>query len=1298
MDFTFLEDKYIQYDADLFNLLTTALVKNPELWSKKIYEFIRDNASEENFSEENFSDETFLFPFALSTAKYNDDIESLMEMLDYVKGELTDTEKLTIISNQVEAKIDSKLATLQKGEKIYSDQFYALLEKKDYAKINSLVSDNIFGLSNDVLIKIKNEYSFKEYGFPYLLKSYADRFLEAIPYMTLDTLGYLLQNLDKQNENYNLIITTFQTKILQKEELAKVLNFYDVKEGLVKIPYDKEFNTKLVNNHIYLNFLDFVKELEDKETPASKIAALYDQVYEDIKNNKIAYETLKASILYSNSDIKDKRILDYYLDHNEIKVILRLDSYSLKEEYFQEIIKRIDNGNTELKQEIIDLDATGGYPLFRKYLLEHGLCQTISFNFDFNDQEMLNLVIKNIKNNSNLYTQGYELAYKIRYPGFIPILEAIIDSDDIPNFIGIFKTLVSGYQTFSSSAKEEDRERIKNKIIAKINASDELAIKLANAIYVAGFSREFIPEDPRAFLNAIMKKNYISGIAVLNTINHRETFNFMYNMDTYDIVKPYITAKNNIDAAKLDYLVSVKGPKVLRFIDNDSIQDLLKLPQEEIAKILALFPDNNYTLKDLEASYDAIKQYEYSKQNPQVINIFSNIMHSLDDKNNDYQTFLPELLSVMDARFSEKFKNKFDLSQYQSPQEFLEAIIKSIKSDNETKHKYVDLLHTITDYYIERKREEYRSTYNYCRDLKLPYKTSDQDANIYLSDYILRHAKELLISYDTNVSLAKIHFKPHDLATDLYDDILNYMNDKSAKLTNDIALVKKSIKIVRMHILKILADPIQGQKLKWGNYGMFSEILKLGIATGKVKITYFIPEKEIENGADFSEYDALSRLRIDILKDKVLSNESLYQELLEIINTKKVYYLPDCLLDYMHDNTDLHFKNTDFVEFINYYYKIRELEAQRMNSSNSQTNMSLINILKNTGSYASCSSVYKMILGSEDASLIATNAGPNAASRKTKNNERLKEAVTWTIKNFKRQEVTVPPINTTITIGNKKMNCIVGNFTNPCNLTHGERTGACMRIGGVGESLFNFALENENGFHIRFMNPDTGAYVSRVTGFRNGNTVFLNELRYSCDKNYTNEDVVMFCKQVSQLLIDRSKDSTMPIDNVVICRAYATSTMPEKEANLQVSNIKEGLPKFYSDVSEIAIILATSNHGNLVPINFDKNTVPHYSVCRDKITFSSNREDMLTIINRVHAVKSYSQTNSLDNIEPIYLEDDFLYGCGNNDWYIYIDENMQLHSEIIDIDERAYKEYNIAMEHIKKYIDNQNIERGVKHA
>ena len=111
----------------------------------------------------------------------------------------------------------------------------------------------------------------------------------------------------------------------------------------------------------------------------------------------------------------------------------------------------------------------------------------------------------------------------------------------------------------------------------------------------------------------------------------------------------------------------------------------------------------------------------------------------------------------------------------------------------------------------------------------------------------------------------------------------------------------------------------------------------------------------------------------------------------------------------------------------------------------------------------------------------------------------------------------------------KKMQVIVGIFTHHSNITHGERTGACMRIGGVGESLFDFCLGNTNGFHILFRDSQAVEYIFRVSGFRNGNTVFLNGLRVSCNLDaYSNEEVVAACQRVAELLIEKSKESTCP--------------------------------------------------------------------------------------------------------------------------------------------------------------------------
>ena len=296
----------------------------------------------------------------------------------------------------------------------------------------------------------------------------------------------------------------------------------------------------------------------------------------------------------------------------------------------------------------------------------------------------------------------------------------------------------------------------------------------------------------------------------------------------------------------------------------------------------------------------------------------------------------------------------------------------------------------------------------------------------------------------------------------------------------------------------------------------------------------------------------------------------------------------------------------------------------------------------------------------------------------------------YTVNNFSRKEVTVPTCNEIVTLSNgKQIRIIIGNFTHPSNLTHGERTGSCMRIGGVGESLFNFCLTNKNGFHIRFESLD-GVYVSRVSGFRNGNSVFLNELRYSCTDVYSNDDVVNACHIASKLLIDMSNESQSPINNVFLHNAYATKESDLTITTLNISNNKEGLPKFYTDISKDVIVMATSEkEKKYATINLDKTYVPSYLPAREKSHIGTSTKELLGYINRVFTIKKLLSGCDYQYIESYVPEAKIIYGIANQDWYIYIDENDNVYEDLIDIDKRAKEELEMARKLIYDYQVNK---------
>ena len=212
------------------------------------------------------------------------------------------------------------------------------------------------------------------------------------------------------------------------------------------------------------------------------------------------------------------------------------------------------------------------------------------------------------------------------------------------------------------------------------------------------------------------------------------------------------------------------------------------------------------------------------------------------------------------------------------------------------------------------------------------------------------------------------------------------------------------------------------------------------------------------------------------------------------------------------------------------------------------------------------SSIYSDILGVEDTGFIKSNPGRNSARGMT-SSERLKIATEDIVKLYNKQEITIPSSDEVVSLPNgKELEVIVGNFTSTCNLTHGERTDACMRIGGAGELLYDFCINNKKGFHIRFEDPKTHEYVSRVSGFRNGNTVYLNQLRNSLSKDYSDNDLIEATKIISKSLIEKTNNTSSPIENVFVSDGYATDNDEDLiRTRLNKYDVTKGLGKIYTD-------------------------------------------------------------------------------------------------------------------------------------
>ena len=293
----------------------------------------------------------------------------------------------------------------------------------------------------------------------------------------------------------------------------------------------------------------------------------------------------------------------------------------------------------------------------------------------------------------------------------------------------------------------------------------------------------------------------------------------------------------------------------------------------------------------------------------------------------------------------------------------------------------------------------------------------------------------------------------------------------------------------------------------------------------------------------------------------------------------------------------------------------------------------------------------------------------------------------------------------------KIINFIVGNRTNPANICHGERTGACMRVGGVGEGLFLKCLTDKNWFHIRIEDPETHEYISRVSGFRNGNSVYLNQLRdVPPNPKYTNKDLQEFILIYADNLIKETKDSKFPIENVFINNQYAMkgsnlrsvgSLGPDVKSDYNLDDVLHlrlrNSDDIWTDVTSKALLLATTEEGKqtqkaYADIKNGPDNAIVYPAARDKIyglEYNDTRSGderikdgdkdskkhlfvevsldlLIEKINRVYCMKQKllgkKYMYEIQPLENVKIKDGYV----SSDWYCYVDENNEIHFDYIE--------------------------------
>lgn len=1127
---------------------------------------------------------------------------------------------------------------------------------------------------------------------------------EIIEKKEFDKIGELrdypiIKNSDLKDK---LLETYMEIPLLEtEEEVDNILGILASAFGYNKIAENKKIVLKILQNYINVGIFIDSTEMANFNISNEELEDLTTIFMEKIKDPNYQIKNLPKEFK------ENEKFINYCLENKNLSI---LNFIEYKEEYLEKALQLIKEGyginlwgsaKEEYKNKLIRPLIEAGYlenldfiedeqeiqelvPIIKEHI-RNGKKLTITHNYKTHsfkdDQELMNLLIDmnqldfvDIFSNKELEPYMEKIIQKVKEGYQFERIGPLITNSEF------LKVLLETNQLkYINNCDKEVYED--NLDLFKKKLKEGIPFKLTNLSKDALILKT-IKED-KELLGLLTENNLENLLIIMEYINHHENLLNMYNEEFYQTVKIPLAKEYHLNLEHLDQFVNRFGPKYLYYLENDNLKTAINLEEEDFNKYMSLFSYDKLNITNAQNIYDSILQARFKKEHEIDINRLTRIKNSLIEPNLPVPLEdLTILANAIDINTIKKLKiiPENELDQFnQNPQKFLIDIYTKIKNKEDV-DKNLTIIYEINRQYLRKKREEYRKNNHYEKELKLDY-TYDENSllNILIADLVssLTYSNEIISIDDLYNTIEYYHLEnlnsisnPNEENIEKIKECVLFLKSKGQEFnTKETKQNITKLKEILRYMIKDekISSNIKTQ-IKYSNYD--------------VKKIYHVSHD------DFPIFSILQEINPKELQDTVFYKEEAYQALKSLLQKYKFPEWQGTFKESL-EKSNLSLESYDIAAMItkfNEIYKYMEEKKAKKEEINLPEIINYANVL------SSSSNRYEVLLGKENAKVIKLNPNPNAATVIGDSNSRLDRAVENLVRLYQRKEITTPPINEDILVNGKKLNINLGNFTNPINITYGERTKSCMRIMGVGESLYNFCQENENAFHIRLTDSQTGKFISRVSGFRNGNSIFLNELRYSVEKDlYSDEEVIDAIKQVAQMLIEKSKESPLPIENVFITDHYAMKEDKTSKTIEIKENIQENLPTFHFDLRGSGIVLATTSQDrDYVKINTDKTNLPKYRVLRDNIREYQTKEEISTQLNKFHLLNQMITKNNpaiyqeCELIPPEQTEN-IIYLLSGEDWIAYLDTNLQIQEAYIPRDDdRIMQELNTAKEILNK--------------
>jgi len=290
-------------------------------------------------------------------------------------------------------------------------------------------------------------------------------------------------------------------------------------------------------------------------------------------------------------------------------------------------------------------------------------------------------------------------------------------------------------------------------------------------------------------------------------------------------------------------------------------------------------------------------------------------------------------------------------------------------------------------------------------------------------------------------------------------------------------------------------------------------------------------------------------------------------------------------------------------------------------------------------------------------------------------------------------------------------------------LTCGIDTDSCFRIDGYDNDFLYYCALDKNGFVIKITDSFDN-FIGKASGFRNGNCVFINQLRTIYDEGgniyngeYENEkkEIIEAFKKACEDIISISQNNSSEIDKidfVFVTQSYSLTDYDSNVSNdienfigepinLDCDDWKEFIYNtrflsesdydcpFETDYGNYSLIcMASSKKDNINKDDLIFKDVPAvYERKRNKIIITDNPSvGLCKKINNIEAIKSYLTPDDFTFVE---IPESSVVFIGDN-WYIIYNNGEIVKSCLLDDDSKAKIEFEATKQILEQYMLNDN--------